>query len=98
MIPKGLKVGDTFLEGKLVYKVTEVIGDRYRAEWTGATSSAAPVNEQPKETKKEEAKKEVKEEKPDYMSMPYAALKKMCAEKGLDAKGSKADLIARLDK
>ena len=41
---------------------------------------------------------EVKEEKPDYMSMPYAALKKMCAEKGLDAKGSKADLIARLDK
>ena len=94
MIPKGLKVGDTFLEGNLVYKVTEVIGDRYRATWTGATSSASPVNEQPKETKKEE----VKEEKPDYMSMPYAALKKMCAEKGLDAKGSKADLIARLDK
>ena len=33
----------------------------------------------------------------DYLSMPYAQLKKICAEKGLDATGTKADLIARLE-
>lgn len=94
MIPKGLKVGDTFLEGDLVYKVTEVIGDRYRATWTGEISSKKASVKQPEV--KEEQKEEVKDTL-DYMSMPYGQLKKLCAERGLDAKGTKAELIARLE-
>ena len=88
--PKGLKVGDTFNEGNLVYKVTAIVGENYEATWTGATPSVAPVV-------KAEPKEEVKEDI-DYLSMPYAQLKKLCADKGLDAKGTKADLIARLEK
>lgn len=96
MIPNGLKVGQTYLEDKLVYKVTKVLDDgRYEGTWTGATSSEPSSVEEPEEVKEV---KEVKEEKIDYLSMPYAQLKKLCADKGLDAKGSKADLIARLDK
>ena len=95
MIPNGLKVGQTYLEDKLVYKVTKVLDDgRYEATWTGATSSEPSSVEEPKEVK-EVVKEEVNE---DYLSMPYAQLKKLCADRGLDAKGSKADLIARLEK
>lgn len=39
----------------------------------------------------------IQPEKEDLNSVPYAQLKKMCAEKGLDATGSKSDLIARLE-
>ena len=94
MIPKGLKVGDTYLEDKLVYKVTKVVSEGiYEGTWTGATSSKPLSVEQPKE----EVKEEVKEDILDYISMPYAALKKLCAERGLDATGKKDDLIARLE-
>lgn len=97
MIPKGLKVGETYLEDKLVYKVTKVLGDgRYEGTWTGEIQSEPSTVEKPK--KKEEVKKEEVIEKVDYLSLPYAQLKKLCADRGLDAKGSKADLIARLDK
>jgi hypothetical protein len=84
MAPDGLKVGDTFLEGNLVYEVTKVGGEyRYEARWTGKTSSGASV---------------VKPEpKVDYASMQYAQLKKLCAERGLDATGKKEDLVARLE-
>jgi hypothetical protein len=92
MIPKGLKVGDTYLEGKLVYKVTKVVSDSvYEATWTGAFSSKTAPAEQPKEEVKVEKKDE------DYLSMPYATLKKLCAERGLDATGKKDELIARLE-
>lgn len=87
MIPKGLKVGDTFVDYGMTYKVTKVVGENYESEWVGATSPRPLVVEQPK-------KEEVKE---DYYSMQYAQLKKLCAERGLDAKGSKNDLIARLE-
>lgn len=98
MIPNGLKVGQTYLEDKLVYKVMKVLDDgRYEGTWTGATSSEPSSVEEPKEEVKEDVK-EVVEEKIDYLSLPYAQLKKLCADRGLDAKGSKADLIARLDK
>lgn len=94
MIPNGLKVGQTYLEGNLVYKVVKVLDDgRYEGTWTGATSSTPSIVEEPKEEVKE-----VVDDKVDYLSLPYAQLKKLCADRGLDAKGSKADLIARLDK
>ena len=94
MIPKGLKVGENYLEGNLVYKVVRVIGDgRYEGTWTGEIRSESSSVEQPKK----EVKEEVKEEKVDLYSLQYAQLKKMCAEKGLDAKGTKSELIARLE-
>ena len=90
-IPKGLKVGDTFEDGGMIYKVTKVVGERYESTWTGEISSKTLFVEQPK---KEVVKEEPKE---DLSSVPYAKLKKMWADKGLDAKGSKEDLIARLE-
>lgn len=97
MIPKGLKVGSTFVDDGMTYKVTKVVGDNYESIWAGATSPDAPVG-QPKETKAEvqETKAEVRKDE-DYLSMPYAQLKKLCADKGLDATGKKTDLIARLE-
>lgn len=90
MIPKGLKVGDTFDDYGLTYRVTKVVGENYESVWVGATSPKSLFVEQPKE--------EVKEvKKSDYSSMPYAQLKKLCAERGLDANGKKDDLIARLE-
>ena len=88
MIPKGLKVGDTF-DDNGIYRVVKVVGENYESVWVGESSPTTPVS--PK------AEKKVVEEKPDYESMQYAQLKKLCAEKGLDAKGTKADLIARLE-
>ena len=92
MIPKGLKIGDTFIDGGLTYKVTKVVGENYESVRVGDASPLQLVVEQPKEEVKE-----VKEEKIDYSSMQYAQLKKLCAERGLDATGKKDDLIARLE-
>jgi len=83
MIPKGLKVGETFNVGGSTYKVVEVIGENYSSIRVGETSPFAPI-----------AEPKVEE---DYNSMPYAQLKKICAKKRLDAKGSKEELIARLE-
>ena len=89
MIPKGLKVGQTFVDGGLTYRVTKVIGRNYESEWVQDSAPLTPVEEPKTE--------EVQEAKEDYESMAYATLKKLCAERGLDAKGTKADLIARLE-
>ena len=90
MIPKGLKVGDTFKQGNAVFEVTGIDGEDYFCKRVGATPSFAEVDQ----PKKSVVKEEVKE---DYLSMPYAQLKKLCAERGLDATGKKEDLIARLE-
>lgn len=78
MIPKGLKVGDTFEDFGNTYKVTKVVGENYESERVGKSS---PVTLK----------------KDNYSDMPYAQLKKLCADKGLSAKGSKEELIARLE-
>ena len=83
MIPKGLKVGDTIDDFGRTYRVTKVVGENYESEWVGATPPKAPVVEKPKTD--------------DYETMQYAQLKKLCAERGLDATGKKEDLIARLE-
>lgn len=95
MIPVGLKVGDTYLEGNLVYKVVGVVDAEqgiYSGEWTGETLSAIPEENTEEVTEEEEGNIDN-----DYLSMPYAQLKKLCADKGLDATGKKSDLIARLE-
>lgn len=88
MITKGLKVGDTFEDGGNTYKVLKVVGENYESQLV----KTGPVDffHETKEVVKEEVKE-------DLTSVPYAQLKKMCAEKGLDATGSKVDLIARLE-
>lgn len=89
MIPKGLKVGDTFTQGTAVFEVTGIDGEDYFCKRVGATPSFAEVDRPKKSVDT------VKEN--DYLSMPYAQLKKLCAERGLDATGKKEDLIARLE-
>lgn len=89
MIPQNLKVGDTFKDGSYTYKVTKVFeNNRYESEMV----------EDKKPLIFSETKEEVKADvESDLSSIPYAQLKKICAEKGLDATGSKTDLIARLE-
>lgn len=86
MIPKGLKVGDKFDDCGLTYEVTKVVGENYESRWVGVTPPETLV--EPIETKENLDE--------DYSSMQYAQLKKLCAERGLDATGKKDDLVARL--
>lgn len=88
MIPEGMKVGDTYEYYGLTYKVTGVCGENYISE---------RISAEPKEEPKVEKKQEAVETVSDYESLPYAQLKKLCAERGLDASGKKSDLIARLE-
>lgn len=89
MIPKGLKVGDTFVDGGITYEVLKVVGKNYESKMVkpGPTNFFGEVKEEVKYVGEAE----------DYSTKPYAQLKKLCAEKGLDATGSKNDLIARLE-
>lgn len=86
MIPKGLKVGDTFVDNGFTFEVTKVVGENYESRRTG-TKTPSPVLITEPTVKSEE----------DYNSLPYATLKKLCAERGLDATGKKDDLVARLE-
>lgn len=86
MIPKGLKVGDTFDDGGNTYEVLKVVGENYSSRLV----KTGPVGFFVGQPSQEENKK-------DYSNIPYAQLKKLCAERGLDATGSKNDLIARLE-
>jgi hypothetical protein len=88
MIPKGLKVGDTFVDDGRTYKLLKVVGENYERAWVGATPPKTLVADNSTEQTSADV---------DYENYPYATLKKLCAERGLDAKGSKADLIARLE-
>ena len=84
MAPKGLKVGDTFKEEGFTFKVLQIVGDKYVSQMVNTPLGSTEV------------KQEIKQED-DYLSLPYAQLKKLCAQRGLDATGSKSDLIARLE-
>ena len=89
MIPTGLKVGDTFVDGSETFRVTKVVGEMYESQ--------VYESQLVEESDGFFSAEETEPEKVDYNTMPYAALKKMCAEKGLNAKGSKEELIARLE-
>ena len=91
MIPKGLKVGDTFVDDGLTYQVTKIVELGYESRLVENAPKLAP-----KEVVEEAQKVEAVEEE-DYLSLPYAQLKKLCADRGLDATGKKSDLIARLE-
>ena len=94
MIKKGLKVGDTFTDNGLIYRITGIhcLG-YYISELVGKAGSGVETlknetEERPTET--EEPKETTLED------MSYNDLKKLAKEKGVSAKGSKEDLIERL--
>lgn len=94
MIKKDLKVGDTFTDNGLIYRITGIhcLG-YYISELVGKAGSGVETlknetEERPKET--EEPKETTLED------MSYNDLKKLAKEKGVSAKGSKEDLIERL--
>lgn len=82
-----LNIGDTFEDGGVLHKVIG-IND------SGVISQV--IDGDIVKATKEEVK-EVVEETSDYAELPYAQLKKLCADRGLDATGKKSDLIARLE-
>ena len=85
-----LKIGDTFEDGGVLHKV---IGQND----SGLICQVIDGDiVKPKEEAVEEVVDEPKQEEDELDTMLYSQLKKLCAEKGLDAKGSKADLIERL--
>ena len=94
MIKKDLKIGDTFTDNGLIYRITGIhcLG-YYISELVGKAGSGVETlkdetEERPKET--EEPKETTLED------MSYNDLKKLAKEKGVSAKGSKEDLIERL--
>ena len=94
MVKKGLKVGDTFTDNGLIYRITGIhyLG-YYISELVGKAGSGVETlknetEERPKET--EEPKETTLED------MSYNDLKKLAKEKGVSAKGSKEEVVERL--
>ena len=94
MVKKGLKVGDTFTDNGLIYRITGIhcLG-YYISELVGKAGSGVetPKNET------EERPTETKEPKETALEdMSYNDLKKLAKEKGVSAKGSKEEVVERL--
>ena len=94
MIKKDLKIGDTFTDNGLIYRITGIhcLG-YYISELVGKAGSGVETlknetEERPKET--EEPKDTTLED------MSYNDLKKLAKEKGVSAKGSKEEVVERL--
>lgn len=94
MIKKDLKIGDTFTDNGLIYRITGIhcLG-YYISELVGKAGSGVETlknetEERPKET--EEPKETTLED------MSYNDLKKLAKEKGVSAKGSKEEVVERL--
>lgn len=86
-----MKIGETFIDGNRKF---EVVG------FASGYPVSKYIGEQPTQieifTSEKEEKAEVTTPDVNYEDMQYAQLKKLCAEKGLSAKGSKQDLVDRL--
>lgn len=94
MIKKDLKIGDTFTDNGLIYRITGIhcLG-YYISELVGKAGSGVETlknetEERPTET--EEPKETSLED------MSYNDLKKLAKEKGVSAKGSKEEVVERL--
>ena len=93
-----MKIGDTFTDGNLKFKVIGFASGYPVSEFIGFTDKITeePVKEEQEEITEKPVKEEITEETVNYEDMQYAQLKKICAEKGISAKGSKQDLVDRL--
>ena len=94
MVKKGLKVGDTFTDNGLIYRITGLhclgyyISELVGKAGSGVETLKTETEERPKET--EEPKETALED------MSYNDLKKLAKEKGVSAKGSKEEVVERL--
>ena len=94
MIKKGLKVGDTFTDNGLIYRITGLhclgyyISELVGKAGSGVETLKTETEERPKET--EEPKETALED------MSYNDLKKLAKEKGVSARGSKEEVVERL--
>lgn len=89
MVKKGLKVGDTFTDGGLLYKITGI----HELGYYISTLVGKAGVETSMDKEKEDA--EVKEIT-SLEDMPYSDLKKLAKEQGVSAKGSKEEVLQRL--
>jgi hypothetical protein len=92
MIKKDLKIGDTFTDNGLIYRITGIhcLG-YYISELVGkAGSGVETLKNETEERPKEEPKETALED------MSYNDLKKLAKEKGVSAKGSKEEVVERL--
>jgi hypothetical protein len=89
-----MKIGETFIDGNRKFEVVGFASGYPVSQFIGLADE--PVKEEftAEPVKAEPVKEEIT--KPNYEDMQYAQLKKLCAEKGLSAKGSKQDLVDRL--
>ena len=94
MIKKDLKIGDTFTDNGLIYRITGIhclgyyISELVGKAGSGVETLKTETEERPKET--EEPKETTLED------MSYNDLKKLAKEKGVSAKGSKEEVVERL--
>ena len=94
MIKKGLKVGDTFVDGKLLYKITSF--DPQGNYISSLVGKAGEEIKAPKAKEEEKAIEPIVKETTSLEDMPYSDLKKLAKEQGVSAKGSKEEVIERL--
>ena len=94
MIKKDLKIGDTFTDNGLIYRITGLhclgyyISELVGKAGSGVETLKTETEERPKKT--EEPKETTLED------MSYNDLKKLAKEKGVSAKGSKEEVVERL--
>lgn len=82
MIPRNLKVGDTFVDGGLTYRVTKVLNPPYLYE-----SAVVEKGEKPEPIKVEEPKVEEVDKtytKTEINRMPNVKLEELCKELDLE--------------
>ena len=91
-----MKIGDIFTDENRRYEVVGFASDMPVAKFIGFAQEE--FTDDLVKAGIEEVKPVITAEpvKDNYEDMQYAQLKKLCAEKGVSAKGSKQDLIDRL--
>lgn len=89
LAPKGLKVGDVFVEDGVKKEVTEVI------PFIGYNTKVI-TRDSVKKDKITDVIEEIKDEIPDYEEMTIKELQALCKEKGLSIRGTKYEVIERL--
>ena len=82
MIPKNLKVGDTFEDGGLTYRVLKVLDPPYAYE--SAVVTVAPVDKSLIEEPKEEPREEKAYTKTEINRLPNVKLEELCKELDLE--------------
>ena len=89
-----MKIGEIFTDENRKYEVVGFASDMPVSKFVGYTEDAELFTDDLEKATEEKTTEDPG--KDNYEDMQYAQLKKICAEKGVSAKGSKQDLIDRL--